>query len=390
MSSPPSVQTRVLRASSGPQIKAGDRVWVWYAGERLDGTRFDANFNFTSFSAEPNRSPFPFILGIGQVISGWDQALAGRRLGEVLELTIPSDLAYGSAGIPPAIPADADLRFIVELLASGNPGQYTFPTFSEIGVDLSAAAALAADLDAYTFRIGLDGADHLIGSTISDGLAALGGDDILSGLDGDDLLLGGGGDDRLAGGQGKDLLDGGNGSDTAAFGSTDNTVNLSLTAPQPTGEGLDSLVSIESVDAGDGNDQVTGNGLANSIGGGKGNDVLSGGGGSDRLSGGAGADQFLYGLSTESGKSRSERDTITDFNGREGDRIDLAAIDAHALQPGNQAFRFIGSQPFTAGRPGEASFSAGLLQLNLDASKTADMVITLSGVNSLPGRFLIL
>ncbi|MFM9100987.1 MAG: M10 family metallopeptidase C-terminal domain-containing protein, partial [Cyanobium sp.] len=211
-----------------------------------------------------------------------------------------------------------------------------------------------------------------------------------SGLDGDDLLLGGSGDDRLAGGQGKDLLDGGNGSDTAAFGSTDNTVHLSLTAPQPTGEGLDSLVSIESVDAGDGNDQVTGNGLANSIDGGKGNDVLSGGGGSDRLSGGAGADQFLYGLSTESGKSRSERDPITDFNGREGDRIDLAAIDAHALQPGNQAFRFIGSQPFTAGRPGEASFSAGLLQLNLDASKKADMVITLSGVNSLQGRFLIL
>jgi hypothetical protein len=224
MSSPGSVQTRVLRRSSGPRINTGDRVWVWYSGELLDGSSpFDANFNFTSFKVEPARGAFPFVLGIGQVIRGWDLALPGRRLGEVLELTIPSQLAYGAAGAPPTIPADADLRFTVELLATGNPGQFTFPTFDQLGIDLRSAAAITADLDAYTFAFGLDLADELVGSAISDGLVGLGGNDKISGLNGDDLLLGGDGNDRLAGGEGNDILDGGVGTDTAAFGIANNT-----------------------------------------------------------------------------------------------------------------------------------------------------------------------
>lgn len=392
MSSQPSLQTRVLRTSSGPQVQQGDRIWVWYAGELVDGgAPFDANFDFTAFSPVAARSPFSFVLGAGQVIQGWELGLSDRRLGEVLELTIPSALAYGPAGSPPRIPADADLRFTVELLAISVPDGYTFPTWSDLNVDLRPAAALGADLTTYPSQTaGLDGDDTLLGTTGNDLLAGLDGEDSLAGLDGADLLLGGQGNDQLSGGDGDDILDGGDGTDTAAFGGADNTVNLSLTIAQQTGEGLDSLLSIESVDAGDGNDQITGNSQVNSISAGRGSDRLSGGGGGDRLSGGGGSDQFAYSQPTDSGISRAGRDTITDFNGREGDRIDLTAIDAHALQPGNQAFRFIGSRPFTAGRPGEARFSAGLLQLNLDASKKADMVITLSGVSSLPGRFLIL
>jgi Ca2+-binding RTX toxin-like protein len=389
MSSPDSVQTRVLRSASGPQIKDGDRVWVWYAGELMDGTPFDANFNFTSFSPEPARTPFPFILGSGQVIRGWDLALSERRLGEVLELTIPSNLAYGSIGAPPQIPADADLRFTIELLAIGNPGQFTFATFGDIGVDLRAAAALGVNLDSYTFRIGLDRADGLIGSSISDGLAGLGEDDILSGLDGEDLLLGGSGDDQLAGGLGNDLLDGGDGTDTARFGSMANILNLSITGPQQTGEGRERLVSIENITGGGGNDQITGNNLINSLDGGVGRDRLIGGGGADELSGGLGADQFLYSLPTDSSRGSSRRDTISDFKGRDGDRINLATIDANSLQAGDQAFRFIGSQAFS-GRPGEARFISGLLALNSNASNEAEMEIVLSGVRNLQVGFLIL
>lgn len=321
MSSPGSVHTRVLRRASGPQINAGDRLWVWYAGELLDGTPFDANFNFTSFSVAPARGPFPFVLGVGQVIRGWDLALMGRRLGEVLELTIPSELAYGSAGAPPTIPADADLRFTVELLAIGDPGQLTFPTFGDLDIDLRAAAALAVNLDAYTFKIGLDGGDVLVGSGNSDGLAGLRGNDNLSGRNGDDLLLGGRGNDRLTGGQGNDILDGGSGA--------------------------------------------------------------------DRLSGGQGADQFVYSQPTDSGRGQSRRDTITDFNGGAGDRINLAAIDANSLQSGNQAFFFIDSRPFS-GLPGEARFIPGMLQLNIDTGSKAEMEIMLSGVRSLQAGFLIL
>ncbi len=389
MSSPGSVQIRVLRRSSGPPVKPGNRVWVWYAGELLDGTPFDANYNFTALSVAPARDPFSFVLGVGQVIRGWDLALSGRRLGEVLELTIPSALAYGAAGAPPTIPADADLRFTVELLAIGNPGQLTFPTFFDLGIDLRAAEPIAANLGSYIFKIGLEGADGLVGSASSDGLAGLGGDDNLSGLGADDLLLGGGGNDRLAGALGNDILDGGDGTDTAAFGIANNSVSLSITGPQQTGEGLDSLVSIENLDGGDGNDRITGNNLANALQGSKGNDQLEGGGGADQLSGGLDADQFVYSQPADSGRGRSRRDTISDFNGGEGDRINLAAMDANPLQEGNQAFRFIGSRRFS-GQPGEARFISGVLQLNLNTSRTAEMDILLSGVPNLQAGFLIL
>ena len=321
MSSSGSVQSRVLRKASGPQVNSGDRVWVWYAGELLDGTPFDANFNFTSFSVAPARGPFPFVLGAGQVIQGWELALTGRHLGEVLELTIPSTLAYGSIGAPPKIPADADLRFTVELLATGNPEQLTFPTFGDLGIDLRGAGAIAADLDSYSFKFGLDRGDLLIGSADSDGLAGLRGNDSLSGLDGDDLLLGGRGNDRLAGGPGNDGLDGSSGA--------------------------------------------------------------------DRLTGGQGADQFVYSEQTDSSRGRSRRDTITDFKGGAGDSINLATIDANALQLGNQGFRFIGSSPFS-GQPGEARFIAGMMQLNINSNAKADMEIMVSGVRTLQADVLVL
>jgi serralysin len=166
-------------------------------------------------------------------------------------------------------------------------------------------------------------------------------------------------------------------------------VTLAITGPQRTGEGLDTLVSIKNVDGGDGNDQITGNNLSNSLKGVKGSDRISGGGGADQLSGGPGPDQFIYSQPTDSGRGRSRRDIITDFKGREGDRINLAAIDANSLQGGNQSFRFIGSKPFS-GRPGEARFTAGMLQLNINSNPRAEVEIMLSGVRRLQAGFLIL
>lgn len=83
-----------------------------------DGSRFDANFLFDDFTPVPGRSAFTFELGAGRVIQGWDTGLSGLRLGQVVELTIPSPLAYGCAGSPPSIPSNADLRFTVELLGA--------------------------------------------------------------------------------------------------------------------------------------------------------------------------------------------------------------------------------------------------------------------------------
>eukprot|EP00545_Synedropsis_sp_CCMP1620_P001765 CAMPEP_0119015258 /NCGR_PEP_ID=MMETSP1176-20130426/10703_1 /TAXON_ID=265551 /ORGANISM="Synedropsis recta cf, Strain CCMP1620" /LENGTH=101 /DNA_ID=CAMNT_0006968537 /DNA_START=140 /DNA_END=448 /DNA_ORIENTATION=- len=63
--------------------------------------------------------PFQFVIGIGQVIQGWDEGVMKMSLGEKAILNISSDYGYGASGAPGAIPPNADLNFEVELLAIG-------------------------------------------------------------------------------------------------------------------------------------------------------------------------------------------------------------------------------------------------------------------------------
>jgi Ca2+-binding RTX toxin-like protein len=118
------------------------------------------------------------------------------------------------------------------------------------------------------------------------------GDDQLTGTADHDFLEGFAGDDTLHGGPGNDRLDGGEGIDTASWAGsvTDVTVDLSLTGPQATGAGMDTLVAIENLQGGDGHDRLLGNGGDNRIDGGAGDDTLHGGAGDDRLDGGEGID----------------------------------------------------------------------------------------------------
>ena len=92
----------------GAEAKKGTMVSVHYTGTLEDGTQFDSS---------RSRGPFEFALGGGMVIAGWDEGVAGMKVGGVRKLVIPSDLAYGPAGIPGAIPGGATLHFEVELLA---------------------------------------------------------------------------------------------------------------------------------------------------------------------------------------------------------------------------------------------------------------------------------
>lgn len=84
--------------------------------------------------------------------------------------------------------------------------------------------------------------------------------------------------------------------------------------------------------------------------GGKGDDKLTGGLGPDTMTGGAGKDQFIFKSTADSVPEAA--DTINDFNGKQGDRINLKAIDADTTTSGNQAFEFIGGDDFS-GKPGE-------------------------------------
>lgn len=98
-----------IAAGTGSAPKRGDTVTVHYTGWLTDGSKFDSSVD--------RDEPFTFVLGTGQVIQGWDQGVAGMRVGDKARLTIPPELAYGEQGFPGAIPPNATLIFEVELIA---------------------------------------------------------------------------------------------------------------------------------------------------------------------------------------------------------------------------------------------------------------------------------
>ena len=97
-----------LKVGDGPEAVSGKTVDVHYTGWLEDGTKFDSSLD--------RGEPFSFRLGAGQVIEGWDQGVAGMKVGGKRKLTIPPDLAYGQEGAGGVIPPGATLVFEVELL----------------------------------------------------------------------------------------------------------------------------------------------------------------------------------------------------------------------------------------------------------------------------------
>ena len=96
---------------TGATAVSGHTVYVEYTGWLQDGKQFDS-------SRQPGRTPFGFTLGRGEVIKGWDEGVAGMRVGGKRRLVIPPELAYGASGQPPTIPANATLTFDVEVLGA--------------------------------------------------------------------------------------------------------------------------------------------------------------------------------------------------------------------------------------------------------------------------------
>jgi FKBP-type peptidyl-prolyl cis-trans isomerase len=98
-----------LTVGNGDEAVAGKTVVVHYTGWLTNGTKFD--------SSKDRNDPFNFPLGAGHVIRGWDQGVAGMKVGGKRKLTIPPELGYGSRGAGGVIPPNATLVFEVELLA---------------------------------------------------------------------------------------------------------------------------------------------------------------------------------------------------------------------------------------------------------------------------------
>jgi FKBP-type peptidyl-prolyl cis-trans isomerase len=98
-----------IRVGNGAEATAGQNVSVHYTGTLTNGTKFD--------SSHDRGQPFKFKLGGGQVIKGWDQGVAGMKIGGLRKLTIPPHLGYGARGAGDKIGPNATLVFEVELLA---------------------------------------------------------------------------------------------------------------------------------------------------------------------------------------------------------------------------------------------------------------------------------
>jgi len=102
------LQIENVREGTGAEAVAGKTVSVHYVGTLTNGSKFD--------SSRDRGAPFNFRLGAGEVIKGWDQGVAGMKVGGLRKLTIPSHLAYGDRGFSPVIPPRSTLVFEVELL----------------------------------------------------------------------------------------------------------------------------------------------------------------------------------------------------------------------------------------------------------------------------------
>jgi FKBP-type peptidyl-prolyl cis-trans isomerase len=98
-----------IKVGTGDAAKDGDHVKVHYTGWLTSGKKFDSSVDA--------HQPFDLTLGKGEVIKGWDEGIAGMKVGGKRQLKIPPDLAYGAQGYPGAIPPNATLIFDVQLLA---------------------------------------------------------------------------------------------------------------------------------------------------------------------------------------------------------------------------------------------------------------------------------
>ena len=97
------------KEGTGPSPKKGQRVKVHYTGTLAStGAKFDSSLD--------RGQPFEFVIGVGQVIAGWDEGVLTMKVGGKRKLMIPSKLGYGVRGAGGVIPANADLHFDVELL----------------------------------------------------------------------------------------------------------------------------------------------------------------------------------------------------------------------------------------------------------------------------------
>ena len=219
--------------------------------------------------------------------------------------------------------------------------------------------------------------DVLTGTDRANTIAGNAGAVLIKGLAGNDTLRGEGGSDVLDGGPGNDLLEGGEGINLARFGgSTAVAVDL-VTGSAKRGSETDTLSSIRG---------AIGSSAADSFKGDSGPNWFQGGGARDVATGGAARDIYDFDRVQDSLPGSANRDVIGDL-APQSDRIDLTGIDADTTMAGNQAFRFVGTDPLTG--PGQLGFRVSganaIVRGSTDGDTASELEIQLTGLTGIGG-----
>ncbi|GAA0652777.1 beta strand repeat-containing protein [Brevundimonas lenta] len=241
--------------------------------------------------------------------SVYDQ-LTGGSADDVLDLHLGGGMADGAGG-------DDVLRMSFSDIATG----IEYVHSDTLAYARAGSVTLAEIRNVERVMIeGSRGADHLVGGTSYD--------DLLGGA-GDDHLEGGGNNDLLEGGAGNDRLDGGEGENDYVRLARAGQIDLSITGPQDTGDGMDTLISIEGVYGSSGDDRITGGAGDDSLfgdtnngpRGDQGNDIIHGGDGADYLVGGGGMNQIYGGAGDDLIYGLGDRTVLTLRNPGEGENF---------------------------------------------------------------------
>lgn len=366
---------------------------VEYAGGGTDSVR--TSLTAFTLAAEVENLTYTGTGSFTGTGNALDNMLKGGAANDVLSSGAGDDTIYGLAGDDiidsgsgndVRIGGSGNDTYIIDYVG-GSIVEYAGGGTDTVKTSLS-TYSLAAELENLTYTGSGDFTGNgnglvntLKGGTRNDILRGGAGNDTLYGLAGNDTLDGGAGDDTMIGGSGDDayVVNAAGDVVTEYFGGGTDTVTSYLSS-YTLGSDVENLTLVGAGLSG------TGNGLANVIRGGTGNDTITGLGGADTLFGDAGADTFVYKATSDSGASSF--DTIGDFSAAAGDVIDLTAIDANSVGgSANDAFVYVGAAEFS-GTAGELRLANGQLQGDTNGDRIADLSIALTGVTSLSGSNL--
>ncbi len=283
----------------------------------LAGTSAAANVNLTTNTSTSAQTGSDTLQGI--------ENITGSSGGDTITDGAGSNVLTGGAGADTFVMTNDNAQDTVNGLGGTNTVDYSSAT-ANLTVTLSNGAVVGGSgTTAATSDIinninnftGGSGSDTITGNNNGNVLVGNGGNDTITGGGGADNMQGGAGDDMLMASGGNDVINGGTGTDTYNLSATtaDATVNLATGTASSAQTGNDTLVAVENVIGGGGNDTITGDGANNVLTGNAGNDTLSGAGGNDTLDGGAGTDTLNGGAGNDTLTGGLGQDILTGGTG---------------------------------------------------------------------------